>query len=135
MRAVIEVKRIDLWSLFKVGFLVYAAIGLIGGLFYAAILFVAGGLGEFLFEEEASGIGFFGGALGVVLVPVLGFVYGAIGSVVIVIVGALFNLAVRVGGGLRFDIDTPSSPGGGPQTESGAPVAQLDRASDYGSEG
>ena len=115
MRSSIEIKRIDLWSLFKVAFLVYAALGLIGGLFYAFFLFLATGLGGAFLEEELPHFGLLGGVLGIILVPVIAVFYGAIGSVFATIVGGIFNLAVKISGGPKFDIDM-WQPGGFVQT-------------------
>jgi len=44
MQTVIEVKRIDLWTLFKLSFFAYAVIGLIGGFFYLFFMMVASGI-------------------------------------------------------------------------------------------
>ena len=104
MRASFEFKRVDLWSLFRVGFLVYAAIGLFIGLFYWFILVVAGGIGSaFLEDADIPNLGMLGGVLGLFLVPVMAFFYGAMSALMITIAGALFNLMTRVTGGLIFD--------------------------------
>ena len=104
MQTSIEVKRVDLWTLFRLVFFLYAAIGLIAGMFYAFLMMVAGGFGEALIGEDIPGLSLITGFLGIILVPVLAFVYGAIGAVVFTIGGALFNLVARVGGGLRFEV-------------------------------
>jgi hypothetical protein len=104
MHASVEVKRVDLWTLFRLAFLLYAAMGLIAGLFYAGIMTLIGGLGGALAEEDIPGLGLLTGVVGIFLVPVLAFVYGAVGSVMVTIAGALFNLMCRVAGGLKFDV-------------------------------
>jgi hypothetical protein len=105
MQTVIEVRRIDLWTLFKVSFFVYAVLGLIGGFFYLFFMMLVTGIGGALIEEELPGVGLLGGFLGLLLMPVLAFVYGAIGSVMVTICGAIVNLIMKGTGGVKFDID------------------------------
>ncbi len=104
MQTVIEVKRIDLWTLFKVSFFVYAVLGLIGGFFYLFFMMLATGIGGAFIDEEFPNLGMLGGVLGIVLMPVLAFVYGAIGSVVATIFGAIINLIMKATGGVKFDV-------------------------------
>ena len=104
MQTVIEVKRIDLWTLFKVSFFVYAVLGLIGGFFYLFFMMVATGIGGAFLDEEIPNFGMLGGVLGIVLMPVLAFVYGAIGSVVATIFGVIINLIMKATGGMKFDV-------------------------------
>jgi len=103
MQATIEIKRVDLWTLFRVAFFLYAALGLIAGIFYASVVVLIGGIGEALGSEDIPGLGLLTGVAGVILIPVLAFVYGAIGSVVVTIIGMLFNLVCRLGGGVKID--------------------------------
>jgi hypothetical protein len=112
MRTNLRITRIDLWSLFKVAFLLYAGIGVVVGLFYWFILMVAGSLGTVFAEEEIPGLGVLGGVLGVFLVPIMAFFYGAFSSVMITIGAALFNVAVRFTDGLSFEaeVDTETPP-------------------------
>jgi len=104
MQANIEVKRIDLWTLFRLAFLLYASLGLIAGFVVAGMMTLVGSIGGALAEEDVPGLGLLTGVVGLFFVPVLALVYGAIGSVIITIIGALFNLMSRLGGGLRFDV-------------------------------
>ena len=104
MQTVIEVKRIDLWTLFKVSFFVYAVLGLIGGFFYLFFMMLATGIGGAFIDEEFPNLGILGGVLGIVLMPVLAFVYGAIGSVVATIFGLIINLIMKATGGMKFDV-------------------------------
>ena len=43
----LEIRRIDLWSIFKLAFMVYAVIGLIVGVFYGFFLLLANALTSF----------------------------------------------------------------------------------------
>jgi hypothetical protein len=104
MQTVIEVKRIDLFTLFKVSFFVYAVLGLIGGFFYLFFMMLASGIGGAFIDEEFPNLGMLGGVLGIVLMPVLAFVYGAVGSVMATICGAIINLIMKATGGMKFDV-------------------------------
>ena len=109
----VEVRRVDLWSIFKVAFLLYATLGLIAGLFYGLIFVVLGQLGSFLGNDEIPGLGFLTGFIGVLAVPVLAIVYGVLGSIVVTIGGGLYNLATRFVGGVKIDAylgETPAEP-------------------------
>jgi hypothetical protein len=105
MRTTIEVKRIDLWTLFKVAFFVYAVLGLIGGFFYLFFMMIATGIGGAFVEEEIPNLGLLGGALGIILMPIVAFVYGAIGSVILTICAAIINLIMKATGGIKLDVD------------------------------
>jgi hypothetical protein len=100
-----ELKRIDIWSLFKVAFVLYASLGLVAGLFYGLIIMLIGQLGGLLGNEDIPGLGFLTGIVGVLAIPVLALIYGVLGSIVVAVGGALFNLATRWVGGVRFDLD------------------------------
>jgi hypothetical protein len=115
MRTTLEIKRIELFSLFKVAFVLYAAVGLVAGLFYGFFLIAASFLGTALAEEGFPDFGIFGGLLGLVLIPVISVFYGAIGSVFVTIIGALYNIFAGVVGGVRFEaeaepVQTPPPP-------------------------
>ena len=105
MKTTLRITRIDLWSLFKVAFLLYAVLGVAIGLFYWFVLMVAGSIGTAFAEEEIPGLGVLGGVLGIFLVPVMAFFYGAFSSVMITIGGALFNVVARFTDGIGFDAD------------------------------
>ena len=107
MRTHLEIKRIELWSLFKIAFLLYACLGLVVGLFYGLFMIVAGAISSAIGDElgDIPGLGFFGGLLGLFLIPLFAMLYGAVGSVFVTIVGVLYNLMAKIGGGLRFETD------------------------------
>jgi hypothetical protein len=105
MRTSIEIKRIDLWSLFKVAFLLYAVFGLICGFLYGILMLVAGGLQSAFLGDEWPRFGLLGGILGVVVIPFMAVLYGVIGSVFATIGGAVFNLIAGFAGGIRFNTE------------------------------
>jgi Transmembrane domain of unknown function (DUF3566) len=103
------VRRVDLWSLFKMAFVLYATLGFICGLFYGTIIALLGSLGAMF--EDLPGMGRFSGAIGIVVVPVFAMAYGVMGSVVVTIAGALYNLAARFVGGVRVSVDVIDASG------------------------
>jgi|GEM_PF-1585055 len=109
MHGGIEVKRLDVWSLFKIGFAIYAILGLVVALIYAGLLLLAGSLGSAWFANEdlpSLGFGLAGGLLSVIIIPMLAFFYGAIAAVFVAIAGAIYNVSAHVVGGIRLDIRT-----------------------------
>ncbi len=77
-----------------------------------------GSIGSAFIEEEIPNFGLLGGAVGIILMPILAFLYGAMGSVAATVFGAVINLIIKVTGGLKFDVDifpveglmTPAAP-------------------------
>ena len=110
MQRTVRIKRVDVWSLFKVAFVLYAVLGLIAGLFYGFVFAVLGQIGGLLDEEGIPGLGVLSGVLGVLAAPVLAVLYGVFGSVVVAIGGVLYNLAARWVGGLSLDLDMGENP-------------------------
>ncbi len=105
MRRTLELKRVDLGSLFKVAFVLYAVLGLVAGLMAALVFMMMGSLGSLLSDEGIPGFGMVTGVAGLILVPILSMMYGIIGSRVVAIVGLLYNLAAGRVGGVKFEFD------------------------------
>jgi hypothetical protein len=102
-----EIKRIDLWSLFKISFILYAVVGVLAGFLMFFFTMVMGSLGGAFMEEEGyPGFPLIGGAMGFLLIPFLAFLYGVMGSVFATIGGWIFNVVCGMSGGLRFIADT-----------------------------
>ena len=108
MQATIELKRIELWSVFKIAFVLYSALGLFMGVLYGFFMLVAGGLQSAFLGDEFPEIGVLGGVLGIFLIPVIAIFYGAMGSVFVTVGGFIFNLVVKMVGGLRIETDVVS---------------------------
>jgi hypothetical protein len=109
MRAHIEVKRIELWSLFKIAFVLYAALGLLMGIIYGFFMLVAGSLQTAFLGDDFPEFGMVGGVLGIILIPVIAIFYGAMGSVFVTIGGFLFNLVAGMVGGVRIETNVVST--------------------------
>ena len=106
MHRTLELKRVDIGSLFKVAFVLYAVLGLVAGLMVALVFMMFGALGSLLSDEGIPGFGVISGAAGVAAVPVLSMIYGIMGSIVVTMIGLLYNLAAGRVGGVKFEFDT-----------------------------
>ena len=122
MQTKLEVKRIELWSLFKIGFFIYGALGLVAGLFYGFFLLIANVLEGALIAEGFPELGLLGGVLGLILIPLIALFYGAVGSVFVTIIGFLYNLFAGFVGGVRLDTQVDVGPA--------PPVAESPEADD-----
>ena len=123
MRRTLELKRVDIGSLFKVAFVLYAVLGLVAGLMAAMVFMMMGSLGELFADEHIPGFGMLTGVAGMILVPVLSMFYGIMGSIVVTIVGLLYNFAAGRVGGLKIEFETGngSVPAGTPATVTAPP--------------
>jgi hypothetical protein len=103
----LEIKRIDLWSLFKISFILYSVLGVLVGFLMFFFSMVMGGLGSAFMEEEGyRGFPLLGGVVGFLMIPFLAFLYGIIGSVFATIGGWIFNIVCGFIGGIRLMADT-----------------------------
>ncbi|MEJ2722204.1 MAG: hypothetical protein P8181_13870 [bacterium] len=103
MQTRLEIKRVELFSLFKIAFYIYAFIGLIVGLIYGFFLVLAGGLQSMFFGEGFPDLGTVGIAIGILAIPFIALIYGAVGSVFVTIGGMVYNLIAGAVGGVRFE--------------------------------
>ncbi len=91
------VERVGPVSALKVGFVVYAVLGLIAGLFCSAIAFAGIPFGPHAYMPLKGALGL----LPLILCPLL---YGIIGGVVTVVSALIYNLASGWVGGLEVEI-------------------------------
>lgn len=106
MRRTLELKHVEIGSLFKVAFLLYVVLGLVAGLFFGMALWMMGSLSSFLGEEHIPGLGMISGVAGFVAIPVMAMCYGIVGSIVVSIVGLLYNFAASKMGGVKLEFET-----------------------------
>jgi hypothetical protein len=103
-----EIKKIDVWSVVKIAFILYGIFGLIFGLFYAVILTMLGGIisqfGE-LGGEFGQMTGFFTGAVGIVMAFFMALFYAVIGAIFTAIFIWLYNVLAKLTGGIRFNLE------------------------------
>jgi Transmembrane domain of unknown function (DUF3566) len=96
------VRRIGPGSAFKVGLVLYAGIGLIGGLFIAGISGTIGSLGSII-PGVPPGTRF-GFGMGVAAIVVLPIFYGIVGGVIAWLMALIYNAVAKMVGGLEVDI-------------------------------
>lgn len=98
-----KLKRIGVLSVGKVAALLYACMGLIGGLFLS--LFST--LGLFAAAQSDPDIPFFlGPFLGIGAVIFMPLFYGALGFIVGVIASAIYNGISAIVGGIELELET-----------------------------
>ena len=106
MRRTLELKHVEIGSLFKVAFLLYVVLGLVAGLFFGMALWMMGSLTSFLGEEHIPGLGMISGVAGFVAIPVMAMCYGIVGSIVVSLIGLLYNFAASKMGGVKLEFET-----------------------------
>jgi hypothetical protein len=105
LRTRLEIKRIELFSLFKLAFYIYAVIGLLFAFIYGFFMVVIGGIQNAVFGEEIPNLGVIGVVIGIFAIPLVALVYGAVASVFITIGGWLYNIVAGGVGGLRLEAE------------------------------
>ena len=99
-----EIKKIDVWSVVKIAFILSGIFGLLAGLLYAVLLTLVGGIlsqlgGEF---EAMKGLT---GAVGIFMAFFLALFYAVIGAVGAAICTLIYNLLARGLGGVKFYLE------------------------------
>lgn len=110
MRRTLELKHVEIGSLFKVAFILYVVLGLVAGIFFGMALWMMGSLTSFLGEEHIPGLQMVSGVAGFIAIPVMAMCYGIVGSIVVSIVGMLYNLAAGRVGGVKMEFETGELP-------------------------
>ncbi|UCG51744.1 MAG: DUF3566 domain-containing protein, partial [Candidatus Latescibacterota bacterium] len=128
MEPQLEVRKIDLWSVFKISFFLYAVLGLLFGLIYAFFMMLVGSMNSAILGEELEGFGFLTGIFGLFMIPFMAFVYGIFGSVSTTICCWVYNVIAGLSGGVRFEMSpvvrmAPVAP----PVQSPAPQAEAPR--------
>ena len=99
------VKHIGPRSAFKIGLVLYAAIGLLVGIIWALFSVVAGSLGSMASAGAPGAARFLGFGLGVAAIIIFPICYGILGGVIAAITAALYNLVAGWVGGLEVEIN------------------------------
>jgi hypothetical protein len=101
----VEIKHLDVGSVVKIAFVLYAILGLIIGIVYLIVAVVFSGfldLGygardSWLLRTAATGFG-------ILLVPLLALLYGFLGAIGGLIFSLLYNVISRTVGGVRVGL-------------------------------
>ena len=99
-----EVKRIDIWSVVKIAFILCGIFGLLAGILYAIMLTMVGGLlsqigGEFGAMRSLTG------AISFIMVIFLALFYAVAGAVAGAIFGWIYNILARGMGGIKLHLE------------------------------
>lgn len=110
-----QVRKIDVWSVMKVAFVIFGILGVIVGFFYA-IFFAF--MGQMMADFGAAGdfgrmTGLFSGLMGIFMAFFLAIFYAVIGSLMTALFVGIYNLLARGIGGIELHLEpreTPPSP-------------------------
>mgnify|MGYP001573678861 CR=1 FL=1 len=99
---VFEVKKIGVWSLVKLFFMINAVIGLVFGMLFASFGMFSMGMMDFPFQMD--GRHFLGTAPWIAIILVCAIFYGFIGSFLGLIAGSLYNILAWGTGGILITL-------------------------------
>jgi hypothetical protein len=98
-------KKIPLWPVIRMSFIVFIIIGIVIGVFYAMMLSMWGAL---MSSFTDAGLGEQFGVLrglGFVLIPVVAILYAVFGTIVVAIWTIVYNLIAAVAGGVELVLE------------------------------
>jgi uncharacterized BrkB/YihY/UPF0761 family membrane protein len=99
-----EVKKIDIWSVVKISFILCGIFGLLAGILYALMLTMVGGiLGQM--GGEFGALRSLTGAFSFIMVIFLALFYAVVGAVAAAVFGWLYNVLARGMGGIRLHLE------------------------------
>jgi hypothetical protein len=102
-------KRIPLWPVIRVTFIMLLVVGILIGLFYGLLIsgigLLVGALGESPWGQGFNPLG----NLGFLMVPVIAVLYAVFGTIWVVVVVLIYNIVAAVVGGIELDL-TPREP-------------------------
>ena len=109
----VEIKRLDVASVVRICFVMYAILGVVVGLVYVvfALLFssfmdLTGAFEDSpLFRVAATGVG-------MLLVPLFALIYGLIGALAGLIGGVVYNLVAKALGGVKLTMEVGGTQAG-----------------------
>jgi len=106
-----QIRRVNVWSLMKVAFVIFAVLGLIVGLFYAIFFAFMGQMMELGGPSELSRMsGLFSGIMGIFVGLFLAIFYAVFGSLMTAFFAGLYNLLARGFGGIELHLETQEAP-------------------------
>ena len=106
-----QIRRVNVWSLMKVTFVIFAVLGLIVGLFYAIFFAFMGQMMELGGPSELSRMsGLFSGIMGIFVGLFLAIFYAVFGSLMTAFFAGLYNLLARGFGGIELHLETQEAP-------------------------
>jgi hypothetical protein len=113
-------KKIPLWPVLRMSFVIFIIIGIVIGVFYAIMLSMWGALmSSFAEAGFAEQFGVLRG-LGFVLIPVVAILYAVFGTIVVAIWTIVYNLIAAVAGGIELVLEESGSRSVAPQLPRGS---------------
>ena len=104
-------KRISVWPVVKIAFVVNGVIGLFLGGLYGAFVFLIGGLADLMGGDQIpENLGAFTGIIGIFLTVFLGILHGVFGAVFAAVATWLYNLIANIIGGVEFTLEPQETP-------------------------
>jgi hypothetical protein len=99
----VEIKRLDVGSVVKVTFILYAVLGLVIGIIYMLATVIFSGLfGARYGMHDPLGSRALAMGLGVLMVPLMALLYGLLGALGGLIVALLYNVISKAIGGVKI---------------------------------
>jgi hypothetical protein len=109
-------KKVPLWPVIRIAFLVFIIIGIVIGVFYAVLLST---WGAFMSSFAGSPLGGEFGVLrhlGFILIPVIAILYAIFGTIMVAIWALIYNLIASAVGGVELVLESaPRQPAAAPQ--------------------
>jgi hypothetical protein len=99
-----EIKKVDIWSMVKIAFVLGGIFGLFAGIMYAMMLTMIGGLLSQM-GGEFGGMPGLTGAVGIVAIFFMVLFYAVVSAVVTAICTWIYNLLAKGMGGIRFHLE------------------------------
>ena len=101
-------KKVPLWPVVKISFVLFIILGIVIGIFYAIVFSLSG-----IFASALTGglgeLGFLKG-LGFVLVPIVAILYAVFGTIAIAIWVLVYNLLASIVGGVELTLESAARP-------------------------
>ena len=97
-------KKIPLWPVLRMSFVVFIIIGVVIGVFYAILLSMWGALMSSFTEAGLGELGVLRG-LGFVLIPIVAILYAVFGTIVVAVWTLVYNLIAAVVGGVELVLE------------------------------
>jgi len=106
-----EIRRINIWSVMKVAFVIFAILGLVIGIFYMVFFMFMGQFMEMATPDEFGGMtGLFSGILGLLAIFFLAIFYAVFGSLMTALFAGIYNLMARGFGGVEMHLEAKTPP-------------------------
>ena len=133
MKGTYEIRKLPVWPVAKVAFVVLLVVGIIVAVIYSLILsglsFLAGVFGDSPIGEEFSAVR----NLGFVIIPVIALTYAVFGTIAAVIWALIYNIVASIVGGFEVHlrpkeagVATPVGDGPGAGTEIHVPDRPIE---------